>query len=288
MTTEQAASPFDSIIQRSPDPDIPDINFSDLLPFIRGGASDIEILKEFPDLKEKKLLKARNLYAAKISPHQTDRGLSVLCDENVSMHHLHVCQTAFNYATSIGFEGMAGMGDQQVWDYAQAKGFDLIVTKDKRNKEARDLTRIAVCAWRDAILGDTPQSLEVLARLPVLLHLTGDAKEGDHFETMLNRNLMDVFKSRAAYAAPVIRLHQEGVYAEISTGDLMQALEIAPPVRHLSRQEQWARKFLRKTLPCERHADREDPKVIDIKRRVTRAVAIATRGMEPAALQLAV
>jgi len=279
MTTEQAASPFDSIIQRSPDPDIPDIIFSDLLPFIRRGASDIEILKEFPDLKEKKLLKARNLYAAKISPHQTDRGLSVLCDENVSMHHLHVCQNAFNYATSIGFEGMAGMSDQQVWDYAQANGFDLIVTKDKRNKEARDLTRIAVCAWRDAITA-APTETQALSNLPVLLHLTGDAKEGAHFEAMLGRHLSDIFKSRAAFSAPVIRVHNEGVYPEISVDDVLRAIDTIQPVRNLSRQEQWARKFLRKTLPCNRHADREDPKVIDIKRKVTRAVAIATRGMD--------
>lgn len=267
----------DIVIQCAPDPDARPIAFSHIRPFIEQGASDPEILAAFPDLKPKKLLKARNFHAAKhTSPPDDSCGLRILCDENVSSLHLHACQKAFKHATSIAFEKMTGKPDSEVWRHAYQQEFDYIVTNDRRDVGERDLTRIAACAWRDAML-DTGASVEELPKLPMLLHLTGDARTPELFPRVLEKSLHDVFNLRVARSGPVVRLNQAGATLELSAFDLIKADVDGPLVRNLTRQEQWARKFLTKILPQEKWADREDPHVLQRKRTVTRAVAAVNR-----------
>lgn len=210
MLLDAAARPQtdDIVIQHFPHGETPVIRMSDIVPLLTNHAGRKKILELFPDLKPKKILKVKGLYNAKVLPRpQKGEGgdaLHVLCDENVSNLHVRICQELFGYATSITFEKLNASPDAQVWDYARANDFDLIVTLDKRNTTEADLTRIALNHWKAA----------ASSKLPMLLHLTGDVREGGTFGKVAARKLKDIFDMHASRDTPVVRLNESGLHLE--------------------------------------------------------------------------
>ncbi|MBU6234748.1 MAG: DUF5615 family PIN-like protein [Alphaproteobacteria bacterium] len=267
-------------LQRCREHGLPDIMFSDVLPYLQRRAKDREIYAAFPDLSEKQLLKAHAFYRAKITVSDKKRPMRALCDENISKRHVISCQKHFSFATSVAIEKIAGYDDPSIWAYARDEGFDFIVTHDQRRRDMRDLTRIAVVAWHEALVR---QSMDEAAgnapiRLPIILHLTGRATESKKFNKILKRNLRHIFESRAQMVAPVLRMNEAGLHTEIGFEDIMAIVQPVPAMHErLRRQEQWARYYLRRSLPEHKWADRETPHVIDAKQRITRAVAMASR-----------
>lgn len=202
----------DMVIQHLRDKDQGVILLSDLLPLLTNNAGRKKILELYPDLMPKKVFKVKGLYNAKVLP-RPEKGaigprygdaLHVLCDENVSNLHVRICQELFGYATSITFERLNAIPDSQVWDYARANAFDLIVTLDKRNTTEQDLTRIALNHWKGAAGGN----------LPMLLHLTGDARESGKFGKLAARTLKDIFTMQSNRDVPVARLNESGLHLD--------------------------------------------------------------------------
>ncbi|NBX65790.1 MAG: hypothetical protein EBQ96_02220 [Proteobacteria bacterium] len=265
-------------LQRFRQQALPDIMFSDVLPYLQRGAKDREIFESFPDLAERQLLKARAYYQAKVVKPARKRPMRALCDENISKRHVISCQKHFSFATSIAIEKMSGTSDQDVWNYACAEGYDFIVTHDQRHKETSDLTRIAVHAWHEALTRrNEVEGADAIIRLPVILHLTGKAAVPKKFGKILKRNLKYIFTQRATLSAPVIRMNESGVFTKIGLDDLLTIVVPQSANRdHLRRQEQWARYYLRRVLPEHKWADRESPQVVHVKRMITRAVAMAS------------
>lgn len=265
-------------LQRFREQGLPDIMFGDILPFLQRGAKDAEIYASYPDLAERQLLKARAYYHAKVVVPARRRPMRALCDENISKRHVISCQKHFSFASSIAIEKMGGRNDQEVWDFACREGYDIIVTHDQRRREMRDLTRIAVCAWHEALSRRNEEAgADAIVRLPVILHLTGKAAVPKKFGRILKRNLLQIFTQRAAITAPVLRMNESGVHTEIGLEDILSVVMPQPAARdNLRRQEQWARYYLRRVLPEHKWGDRESPQVVHVKRMITRAVAMAS------------
>lgn len=253
------------------------ILFRQVLPLLEAGLSDEDIRCYFPDLSDRKLIKARTYYQAILDPQENGRFMRVLCDENISREHLFRCQEAFNYATSVALEGITGADDQAVWQHACREGYHFILTRDQRTHKMVDLTRIAVCAWHDALTVSNADD-GVRASLPVVLHVVGRvASDSKKFSAVLQRNLSGLFDAHARGDAAVLKIGDGGLHTEISAHEIAYIVSPSTVFPHTRREAQWARAYLRKVLPERAWADRETPRVLQIKRRVTRAVAMAAR-----------
>ncbi len=275
----------DFIIQNfAEDTQIPPIRFGQLRPFLEDDAGRKHILAAFPFMRPKTVFRAKGYFQAKVHPGpHTGRGgntLRVLCDENISFVHMRTCQRLFGYATHIAFENMRAQPDTDVWRFAVEQGFDLVLTHDSRNKDGGDLTHIALADWQRHML-DPAIPLERLDRLPMLLHINDEARDGDRFGKIVAAAFDRILEAQAQRAGPVLVLNQGGLRTGVHAFDLLRRKPDKGVARTATRESRWAYKYMNQVIP-DRNAwsDREDPKVLASKRNVTRAVAIAVRGSD--------
>lgn len=273
---------------------LPPVLIEDVLPMLKAGWGDARIAEALPYLRDSKIPKARAYYNAKVRKQNAaaeQRSLRVLCDENISPQHVYACQDLFNMASYTDFECLTGKPDTEVWLHAVENGYDFIVTKDIRNREASDLTYIAIEAWREAIL-DPHFSLDNLVNLPLLLNLRGKAaRDGESFHRAMAPHVEKLIEYRRSMYNPFLMLNggtlkprvilDDGVPTPMNAFFIIQTSIERVKKRAICREESWAKGHLVKTMSREAFYDRETRAVVRLKRAATRAVAIARKRHVP-------
>lgn len=259
-----------------------DVYFADILSSLKEGAGNKALRRRFGIRSGRNLQRAREQFAvySKLSDMNDNsakpKGLQVLFDENVASWDMLDVGQVFGSVTNVYLESLTSAQDAEVWAYAVERKINVIVTRDKRDKDDRDLTYIAKQAWYEA------GKVKAERNLPMLMHVSNDiGTQAEVFGACLEKSLNDVFRICAAKEGPVMQISMAGVQLGVTQKDLEREQEYRRRHRekdfvYVPREEVLARKFMRVMLAgCDRNDERA---VKRIKREVTRRVAI-TREM---------
>ncbi|MEO0687136.1 MAG: DUF5615 family PIN-like protein [Cyanobacteria bacterium J06649_11] len=158
----------------------------------------------------------------------------VLLDENISQRLIPRIYTCFGKTKHVSWSGMQGEKDPAVWQYAANRSFDMIITRDKKNKTNQDLTRVAfhqvqrVCRH---ILQERKGTVDLHA-LPLLVHVRnknlmkkGDVPVFEHTADILGAQVDGLAALVKERKTPCVLVTKQGITEGPSYGQIMVKLE---------------------------------------------------------------
>ena len=247
---------------------------------LRAGQTLPEIKRDLPEIPTARLLHARSYYAAMYpelyQPHVSE-GFKVLVDENLDPHYVtDAARRAFGEAVHVTFipvdrikassyaYGTKDVMDIELWKYACANHFNLIVTKDKAEVEGRkhlDLTRCAVMKWKWHLQVNGGIVDEHLRDLPKIVHIRQADMNGKDVASRLTSNRDSIIGIFEESVSPIIELHKNAAtpgrnFLEILKGKIDPKLQerITRETDRIMKErdvdslESCARKRIRKTI----------------------------------------
>jgi hypothetical protein len=194
---------------------------------LKEGQTLPEIKRDLPEVPISKLLHARSYFAATYPelyrPHFSE-GFKVLVDENLDPHYVtDATRRAFGEAVHISFVptnyikrssyayGTKDVMDIELWKYACANQFNLIVTKDKAEVEGRkhiDLTRCVTMRWKWRLQVNGGRVDSQLRQLPKILHFREADISGREAASRLFTNRDSIIEIFEESVSPIIELHK--------------------------------------------------------------------------------
>jgi len=196
-----------------------------------------EIKHDLPQIPLPKLLHARSFFASQYpelyNPHFSDN-FKVLVDENLDPHFVtDGARRAFGQAVHVSFVDLDTESDLEVWKYACANQFNLIVTKDRAEVKGRkhlDLTRCATLTWKWDMQMHNGLVSDRLRNRPRILQVMNASMSGQDISASLiaqNRSIAEIFEE---CISPKIELGKSYVrpgesFLEIMNGKISPELE---------------------------------------------------------------
>jgi hypothetical protein len=104
--------------------------------------------------------------------NNNNRSLKVLLDENLSPYIISNFKKQFVDYSHVYFENLKSASDIDIWDYAQANGFDVIVTIDSDFKDIAEVKALEVLA------SSRQKGPPDLSTQPFVIHVS--RVDGDH------------------------------------------------------------------------------------------------------------
>jgi len=219
-----------------------EVHYAVLSDLIRLGLSDGEIQERIPHLKGRNLMRGRAFFhtrqARAVSRLRgaNRRSLHVFCDENIPITMLRSLQIQGHYATNSLFEDIRGLPDRDVWLYVVERGFDVLLTKDRRNREPTDLCVIARDHW-SRTSGNAHMAPR--APLPLVLVVKNDVTLQQQFGELMAAHTHAIINHVQDQTACVVELSASGVVEVPNT--LVRTEERLAEQMRRSRAESWAR-----------------------------------------------
>lgn len=196
-----------------------------------------EIKAELPTIPTNSLLHARAYFASQYpdlyKPHYPNE-FKVLVDENIDPHFAtDGARRAFGEAAHVSFHDLSKQTDLEVWKYACANKFNMIVTKDRAVVPSRkhiDLTRCAELKWKWRLQVNNGNVDTYLRQLPRIAHIRNASASGREIAVMLMTQKENIAEIYEEAVSPNIEISSNGVtsgkdYLEILYGRRNAKLE---------------------------------------------------------------
>jgi len=201
-----------------------------------------EIKRDLPEISTSRLLHARAYFAAQYpkeyKPHFED-GFKILIDENLDPHFTtDGARRAFGEAVHVSFVDLDTKTDLDVWRYACANEFNMIVTKDRAEVEGRkhlDLTRCATLKWKWRMQVNGGKVDWYLRQLPRILHIKDADIHGKEVAARLQDHKETIEEIFEEPISPIIEVHKKSVSPGENFIDILQGKTCEILERHISR-----------------------------------------------------